>query len=106
MTCLEAPLRIGALSTGSYLLARAELARQTGLSIRRLERLFRKDLGWTPTRHYLEFRLGRARRLLGQTSMSVLDVGLARRIVSASHSSKCYSEYIDKILREDRHKIN
>src|SRR3546814_8217839 len=43
-------------------LARAELARRAGLSSRQLERLFRRYLGRTPTRYYLELRLHRADR--------------------------------------------
>src|SRR3546814_11199749 len=58
-------------------LARAELARRAGLSSRQLERLFRRYLGRTPTRYYLELRLHRARALLTQTSMSILNVALA-----------------------------
>jgi transcriptional regulator GlxA family with amidase domain len=83
-------------------LSRAELARRAGLSTRQLERLFRKYLGRTPTRYYLEMRLHRARMLLHQTSMSVLDVALACGFVSASHFSKCYREYFAKTPREER----
>ncbi|MEX1107992.1 MAG: GlxA family transcriptional regulator [Dongiaceae bacterium] len=72
--------------------SRAKLAREVGLSTRQLERLFRKYLGCTPTRHYLELRLEHARRLLLQTDMSVLDVALACGFVSASHFSKCFRE--------------
>ncbi|MEX2299263.1 MAG: GlxA family transcriptional regulator [Dongiaceae bacterium] len=73
-------------------ISRAKLAREVGLSTRQLERLFRKYLGCTPTRHYLELRLEHARRLLLQTDMSVLDVALACGFVSASHFSKCFRE--------------
>ncbi len=83
-------------------LPRSELARRTGLSSRQLERLFRKYLGRTPTRHYLELRLHRARTLLIQTSMSILDVALACGFVSASHFSKCYREFFAKTPREER----
>jgi transcriptional regulator GlxA family with amidase domain len=83
-------------------LSRAELARRAGLSTRQLERLFRKYLGRTPTRYYLEMRLHRARMLLHQTSMSVLDVALACGFVSASHFSKCYREFFAKTPREER----
>jgi transcriptional regulator GlxA family with amidase domain len=83
-------------------LSRAELARRAGLSTRQLERLFRKYLGRTPTRYYLEMRLNRARTLLHQTSMSVLDVALACGFVSASHFSKCYREYFSRTPREER----
>ncbi|MEE8500563.1 MAG: GlxA family transcriptional regulator [Kiloniellales bacterium] len=83
-------------------LSRAELARRAGISTRQLERLFRKYLQRTPTRYYLELRLYRARRLLGQTAISVLGVALACGFVSASHFSKCYREFFHKTPREER----
>ncbi|MEO1087540.1 MAG: GlxA family transcriptional regulator, partial [Acidobacteriota bacterium] len=58
-------------------LGREELAREGKLSTRQLERLFRRYMGCTPTRYYLELRLQRARQLLEQTTLPVLDVGLA-----------------------------
>lgn len=83
-------------------LPRSLLARRTGLSTRQLERLFRKYLGRTPTRYYLELRLQKARTLLLQTSLSVLDVALACGFVSASHFSKCYREFYAKTPRQER----
>ncbi len=83
-------------------LPRSELAARAGLSTRQLERLFRKYMGRTPTRYYLELRLNRARTLLNQTSMSILDVALACGFVSASHFSKCYREFFDRTPREER----
>ena len=83
-------------------LTRRELARRAGLSTRQLERLFRRYLSRTPTRYYLELRLHRARALLKQTALSVLDVGLACGFVSASHFSKCYREFFHRTPREER----
>jgi len=83
-------------------LPRADLAERVGLSARQLERLFRKYLGRTPTRYYLELRLDRARTLLHQTSMSILDVALACGFVSASHFSKCYREFFARTPRQER----
>ncbi|MCG8692249.1 MAG: GlxA family transcriptional regulator [Minwuiales bacterium] len=83
-------------------LSRAELAHGVGLSTRQLERLFRKYLYRTPTRFYLELRLERARLLLRQTTMSVLDVALACGFVSASHFSKCYREHFQRRPGEER----
>ncbi len=83
-------------------MSRAELAQGVGLSTRQLERLFRKYLHKTPTRFYLELRLERARLLLRQTSMSVLDVALACGFVSASHFSKCYREHFARRPGEER----
>lgn len=66
------------------------LAAEVGLSTRQLERLFRRYVERSPKRYYLELRLGRARNLLMQTQMSVIDVALACGFTSPSHFSKCY----------------
>ncbi len=87
-------------------LSQTELAQSVGLSTRQLERLFRKYLDRTPTRYYLELRLNRARTLLLQTSMSVLNVALASGFGSASHFSKCYREYFGRTPREERRMVH
>lgn len=79
-----------------------DLARDVGLSTRQLERLFRKYMGMTPTRYYLELRLKRARFLLQQTSLPILSVGLACGFVSASHFSKCYREHFQRTPSDER----
>ena len=83
-------------------LGRADLASSAGLSTRQLERLFRKYLNRSPARYYLELRLNRARLLLLQTNMSVIDVALACGFVSASHFSKCYRDYFGRTPRKER----
>jgi transcriptional regulator GlxA family with amidase domain len=83
-------------------LSRSQLARAAGLSTRQLERLFRKYLGRSPARYYLELRLNRARLLLVQTEMSVIDVALACGFVSASHFSKCYRDFFGRTPRKER----
>lgn len=80
----------------------AELARSVGLSPRQLERLFSKYLNRSPTRYYLGLRLDRARFLLLQTSLSILNVALACGFVSASHFSKCYREYFGWTPSDER----
>jgi transcriptional regulator GlxA family with amidase domain len=66
------------------------LAEQAGMSTRQLERLFRRYLERSPKRYYMELRLGKARNLLLQTDMSVIEVALACGFASPSHFSKCY----------------
>ncbi len=68
----------------------ALLARDVGLSTRQLERLFRRYLNRSPKRYYMELRLQKARNLLLQTDMSVINVALACGFTSPSHFSKCY----------------
>ena len=83
-------------------LSRGELAESAGLSTRQLERLFRKYLSRSPARYYLELRLNKARLLLLQTNMSVIDVALACGFVSASHFSKCYRDFFGRTPRKER----
>jgi len=68
----------------------AELATHVGMSTRQLERLFRRYLNRSPKRYYMELRLQKARNLLMQTDMSVINVALACGFASPSHFSKCY----------------
>lgn len=66
------------------------LAREVGMSTRQLERLFRRYLNRSPKRYYMELRLQKARNLLMQTDMTVINVALACGFASPSHFSKCY----------------
>ena len=66
------------------------LAAEVGMSTRQLERLFRRYLNRSPKRYYMELRLQKARNLLMQTDMSVINVALACGFASPSHFSKCY----------------
>ena len=66
------------------------LAREVGMSTRQLERLFRRYVQRSPKRYYMELRLQKARNLLMQTGMSVIEVALACGFTSPSHFSKCY----------------
>ncbi len=67
-----------------------ELAKEVGMSTRQLERLFRRYLDRSPKRYYLDLRLQKARNLLLQTELSVINVALACGFESPSHFSKCY----------------
>jgi AraC family transcriptional regulator, glycine betaine-responsive activator len=78
------------------------LARYIGLSRRQLERLFRKHLGRTPAQYYLELRLERARHLIYQTTMPIMNIAFACGFVSASHFSTCYRQMYGKTPRAER----
>ena len=71
----------------------AQLATDVGMSTRQLERLFRRYLNRSPKRYYMELRLQKARNLLMQTDMSVINVALACGFASPSHFSKCYRSH-------------
>ena len=68
----------------------AQLAADAGMSTRQLERLFRRYLNRSPKRYYMETRLSRARNLLMQTELPIIEVALASGFSSPSHFSKCY----------------
>lgn len=80
----------------------SDLAAAVNLSNRQLERLFRERLGKTPSRYYLELRLNRARLLLQQTTMSILQVAVACGFSSASHFARCYRELFNNSPRMER----
>ena len=72
------------------------------MSTRQLERLFRKYLDRSPKRYYMELRLNKARNLLMQTDMSVINVALASGFSSPSHFSKCYRAQYDTTPYRER----
>ncbi len=73
-----------------------------GCSKRQLERLFRRYLNRSPKRYYMELRLQKARNLLMQTDMSVINVALACGFTSPSHFSKCYRAQYDTTPYRER----
>ena len=79
-----------------------EIAEFAGLSRRQIERLFRQHMGRSPARYYLEIRLDRARHLLLQSALPVVEVAVACGFVSASHFSKCYRELYGRSPQQER----
>lgn len=78
------------------------LASDVGMSTRQLERLFRRYLSRSPKRYYMELRLQKARNLLMQTDMSVINVALACGFASPSHFSKCYRAHYNTTPYRER----
>jgi transcriptional regulator GlxA family with amidase domain len=83
-------------------LSLVQIARYAGLSRRQIERLFRRNLGRSPARYYLEIRLDRARHLLIQSDAPIVEVAVACGFVSASHFSKCYRELYGRSPQQER----
>jgi transcriptional regulator GlxA family with amidase domain len=79
------------------------LAEQVGLSLRQLERLFKRYLNITPAQHYLNLRLRRAREFLLQTNMSVMEVTVACGFQSSSHFCKTYRCLFGYAPSRERH---
>src|SRR6056297_168402 len=78
------------------------LAKEVGMSTRQLERLFRRYLSRSPKRYYMELRLQKARNLLMQTDMTVINVALACGFASPSHFSKCYRAHYNTTPYRER----
>lgn len=78
------------------------LAQQAQMSTRQLERLFRRYLNRSPKRYYMDLRLQKARHLLLQTEMSVINVALACGFTSPSHFSKCYRSHFNRTPYRER----
>lgn len=70
-----------------------ELANTMGISQRHLERLFKRSLGCSPSRHYLDLRLQQARQLLRAGEHSLSDVAGECGFVSVQHFFRCYRQY-------------
>ena len=82
-----------------------EVSDYVGVSRRQLERLFKNNLNITPSRYYLELRLSRARLLLIQTSVPVIDVAISCGFSSAPHFSKCYSDLFGRSPSSERRTV-
>lgn len=83
-------------------LAAGELAKAAGLSVRQVERLFLRHLTVTPGRYYMRLRLERARELLRQTNMPILDVAIATGFTSHSYFAQSYRLQFGRPPSEER----
>lgn len=78
---LEAPLSL------------ADIAKRSGVSSRQLQRLFEQQLSTSPRQWYQQLRLKRAQRLLSETEMGVLDIGIACGFASSSSFARAFRAY-------------
>ena len=83
-------------------IGQAELADYVGITVRQLQRLFRRHLGCTPSRYYLQIRLARARELLRQTGLSLVEISVLTGFVASSHFSKAYKDYFGCTPSQER----
>ena len=69
-----------------------ELCTRTGVPQRKLERLFRRDLGCTVVQFYRQLKLQYARTLLVSTNMNIREISVACGFNSMSYFSHCFSK--------------
>ncbi|MEZ5782623.1 MAG: GlxA family transcriptional regulator [Rhizobiaceae bacterium] len=79
-----------------------ELAKSAKLSVRQVERLFLRHLNMTPGRYYMRLRLERARELLRQTNMPILDIAIATGFTSHSYFAQSYRLQFGRPPSEER----
>ncbi len=65
-----------------------DLAARVGLSMSRLARLFRAELGVTPSAYLQSERMTRARLLVERTSLSIADIMLQVGVADPSHFAR------------------
>ena len=85
-------------------MSQEDIASYTGVSRRQLQRLFQRYLMCTPSRYYQQIRLGRARELLHQTNMNLVEISALTGFVSSSHFSKSYKEHYGHSPSAERHR--
>lgn len=83
-------------------LSMQEIANLIPLSLRQMERLFKRYCYVSPAQYYLRLRLQRAKELLAQTSMSIMQVTVACGFSTSSHFSKAYRQYYGYSPRDQR----
>ncbi|PZO73904.1 MAG: GlxA family transcriptional regulator, partial [Mesorhizobium amorphae] len=83
-------------------LSAVQLAKAASLSVRQVERLFLRHLSMTPGRYYMRLRLERARELLRQTNMPILDVAIATGFTSHSYFAQSYRLLFGRPPSEER----
>lgn len=83
-------------------LSAVELADLAGLSVRQVQRMFHEMLSTTPTKYYLRLRLQRARGLLTQSSLPIIQIAIACGFRSAGHFSKTYRSMYGRSPRSER----
>lgn len=80
-----------------------EITSRIKISERKMQRLFRSQLGVSPGQYYLEVRIHRARALLIQTPMPISEIAMACGFSSTSHFSNYYKK-LHKISPIDERK--
>lgn len=80
----------------------SQLAQLTGVSVRRMQRLFQEAYGTTPTAYYLYLRLRRARELILNSTLSISDISFCCGFESPSHFSRTYRAKYGRTPRSER----
>ena len=83
-------------------LTQPELAQLLALSVRQVQRLFKRYVGVTPLRFYLNIRLDRARGLVTQTELPIMEIAALTGFPRAEQLSRAYQGRFDITPIKDR----
>lgn len=67
-----------------------EIAANSGFSLRQMERKFKQKLEQSPNQFYVNMRLNKAKALIEQSDMRLIDISIACGFLSPSHFTQCY----------------
>ncbi len=84
----------------------AEVAQKVGVSVRQLERMFRKTTGRPPLGYYRSLRMHKARQLLLYGNYTMSEVAEAVGYTSSFTLIKNYTDVFGVHPKEDRKKVN
>lgn len=84
----------------------ADVAREVGVSVRQLERMFQKTTGNTPLVYYRSLRMHKARQLLLYSNQTMAEIAAAVGYASSFTLIKNYTEVFGIHPKEDRKKVN
>lgn len=85
-----------------HLMSIGEVAAEVDLSQRQLERLFNTHTGVSPVRYYLDVRLDRARGLVTQTQLPIVDIAVACGFTASSRFARAYKSRFGLSPSKDR----
>ncbi len=86
-------------------LSMPEISGRIGISVRQIERLFRKCLGQSPVAYYRRIRLDRGRYQLVHSRMSITEIAVSCGFSTVSAFSKCYTGLFGQSPRQHRHML-
>ncbi|AYF86399.1 helix-turn-helix transcriptional regulator [Pseudomonas sp. JS3066] len=86
---------VGSMENGLHLeFSLGDLALEAGMSDYHFSRLFKKATGHPPSQYFIRMRMAKARQLLTETELSIIDIGMEVGYSSPSHFSQVFRHHV------------